>query len=96
MISLEADVEAVREEQSVARVEVRRDLRFVDPGLLGVGQEDHDHVGLGGRIGDREHPQPGFLGLAARGRALAQTDPHVDAGLGQVQRVARDPGSRSR
>ena len=53
----EADVEAVGEEQGVAVVEVRGDVVLVDRLLLGVGQQDHDHVGLGGGLGDRQHLQ---------------------------------------
>ena len=40
-----------------------------------------------GRLGDRQHPQPGRLGLGLRRRALAQADAHVDARVLQVQRV---------
>ena len=60
---------------------------LVDVALLGVGQQDHDEVGLGGGLGDRQHPQPGGLGLGLRRRALAQADAHVDARVLQVQGV---------
>ena len=52
---VEADVEAVGEEQALAGGEVRRDVGVVGPLLLGVGHEDHDDVGLGAGVGDREH-----------------------------------------
>ena len=55
--------------------------------LLGVGQQDHHQVGLGGGVGDRQHPQAGGLGLGDRRRALPQADADVDAGLLQVQGV---------
>ena len=83
----EADVEAVGEEEGVAGVQVGGDLGLVDRGLLGVGQQDHDQVGLGGGIGHRQDPQSGLLGLGPGRRALAQADPHVDPGLGQVEGV---------
>ena len=65
---IEANVEAVREEQALPRREVRRDLGVVGALLLGVGHEDHDHVRLGAGVGDREHAQSGLLGLVDRGR----------------------------
>jgi hypothetical protein len=64
---VEVDVEAVREEQRVAGLEVRRDLLAVDGALHLVGQQDHHEVaGLGG-LGDLEHPQAGGLGLGPGG-----------------------------
>jgi hypothetical protein len=60
----EADVEAVGEHQAVAVVEVRRDELVVGGLLLGVGQQDHDDVGLGGGLGQRRDAQPGLLSLA--------------------------------
>ena len=44
-------------------------------------------VGLGRRLGDREHPQPGRLGLCLRTGAVAQADADVDAGVAQVEGV---------
>ena len=55
--------------------------------VLGVGPQEHDQVGLGGGVGDRQHPQPGGLGLGHRRRALAQADAHVDARVLQVEGV---------
>src|SRR5258706_13647737 len=40
----EADIEAVREHERVARIQVRLNFVLVDVGLLGVRDQDHDHV----------------------------------------------------
>jgi hypothetical protein len=82
-----ADVEAVGEEEGVALLQVRGDLGVVDGLLLGVRQEDHDDVGLRRRAGDRQHAQPGLLGLLLRTGPLPQADADVDAGLGEVECV---------
>ena len=84
---LEADVEAVAEEERLAGGQVRRDRLGVDLPLRGVRRQHHDHVGLGGRLGRREHPQALLLGLGPALRALRQTDHHVDARVAQRQRV---------
>ena len=77
----------MRERKRVAVVEVGLDVLLVDARLLGVGEQHHDHVGFLARLGRREHPQPGGFGLVPRRGAFAQPDPHVDAGLLEVQRV---------
>jgi hypothetical protein len=83
----EADVEAVGEEQRVAGDEVRGDLLGVQLPLVLVGSQDHDQVGLFDRIGDGEDAQALGRSLLARRRTLLETDPHVDAGVAQAQRV---------
>ena len=52
---IKTDVEAVREEQALAGAQVRRDVGVVDALLLGVGEKDHDDVGFGARLSDRQH-----------------------------------------
>ena len=37
----------------------------VDRSVRGVGEQAHDDVGLGHRVGGVEHAQPGLLGLGA-------------------------------
>jgi hypothetical protein len=75
----EADVEAVRERERLAGRHVRCDVRLVHLLLLGVGQEDHDDVGLRGGLRHRDDAQTRSLGLGLRRRAVAQADAHVDA-----------------
>ena len=43
---LEANVEAMREHQRIARLEVRRDALGVDLRLDRIWEQDHDHIGL--------------------------------------------------
>ena len=81
----EADVEAVGEEQGVTVSEVRGDLVVVDPLLLGVGSEDHDHVGPSGGLADGQHLEALGLRLLLRRGAFPQSDDHVDTGLLEVQ-----------
>jgi hypothetical protein len=38
--------------------------------LLGIGQQNHDHIGLSGRFGESRHPQAGLFGLALGGRTF--------------------------
>jgi hypothetical protein len=83
----EVDVEAVRERERVALLEVGLDVLAVHPGLLGVGQQHHDDVGFLHRLGGGEHAQPGLFGLGPRARTLAQPHPHVDTGVGEVAGV---------
>ena len=67
--------------------QVRRDRLGVDLALRGVRRQHHDHVGPGGRLGRRDHPQALLLGLGPALRALLQADHHVDARVAQRQRV---------
>ena len=60
----ESDVEAVREEDRVAPVEMGGDVLLVDVALLGVGQQHHDEVGLGRRLVDRHDPETRASALA--------------------------------
>src|SRR5690349_16225895 len=83
----EADVEAVAEDEGVARGQRRLDLLGVELPLVLVGGEDHDQVGLLGRLARGEHAQALGLRLVAALRAGLQPDPDVDAGVAQGQRV---------
>src|SRR5215207_7814698 len=88
----EVDVEPVGEEQGVAGVEVGGDVAGVQVALHGVGDQDHDQVGPGRRLGRAGHGQPD-PDLAARvvqgqgvGVALGAVAEHGDlAGLDQAQ-----------
>jgi len=60
----EVDVEAVGEGERRPLFEIRLDLLAVDLGLDLVGEEHHDDVGLGHRLGDGLHgkaPGPRLL-----------------------------------
>lgn len=75
------------EEQRVAVLEVVLDGLLVDLGLDRVRDEDHDDVGLGGRLGGGHHAQALLLGLGLGLRTLVQTDSDVDTRVTQRQRV---------
>ena len=75
------------EDQGVAGGEVRLDRLGVERPLHVVGGEDHDDVGFLDGLGGREDPQALCLGLGSALRALEETDPDVDAGVAQRQRV---------
>src|SRR5512132_771617 len=83
----EVDVEAVGEEQGVAGVEVGGDVALVQVALHGVGDQDHDQVGPGGRLGRAGHGQPGRLGGGPAPGALGQSDPDLAARVVQGQGV---------
>ena len=63
------DVEAVREEQRGARLEVRRDLLAVERRLRAVGNEQRDELRAADRLGRRADRQTRLLGGGARGAA---------------------------
>jgi hypothetical protein len=83
----EPDVEAVTEEQRVAVLQVRLHRLRVQRPLHVVRREDHDHVGLGGRLGGRHDPQALGLGLGAALAALGQPHADVDARVAQRECV---------
>ncbi len=83
----EADVQAVAEEQGVAGLQVRGDVRLVDVRLDRVRHQDHDDVGLGRGLGGGDHAQAGLLGLGAGLGLRLQADPDVRARVAQGQRV---------
>ena len=83
----EANVEPMGEGEGVAGVQMGRDLGVEHPLLLGVGQEHHHDVRLGGSVGNGEDTEPFSLSLGLRRRALAQADAHVDARVAEVECV---------
>ena len=80
-------VEAVRERQRRALLDVGLDVVLVDGGDLLVGQQDHDDVGGLHGVGDFGDLQAGLLGLGPGSAALAQADRDLDAAVVQVLRV---------
>ena len=73
------DVEAVRECECVARLQMGFDMLLVDLGLQFVGNEHHDEVRFLGGLVHRGHLEARFFGLGPRRRPFAQADAYVDA-----------------
>ena len=92
----EANVEAVREHQRLAGLEIRLDGVAVELGLLRVRNENHDDVGPSRGFGGRVDGQAFLLGFGARGAAFVKSDADGDAAVAQDSASARDPASRSR
>ena len=82
-----ADVEAVREEEGGAFLQVGGNLLGVDVALDLVGQQHGDDVALGDGLGHVLDLQAGGLSLGPGGRTGAQANDHVNSGILQVQRV---------
>ena len=83
----EADVEAVREHQRVARPEVRLDLLAIQLRLRGVGDQDHHDVRFRGRLGRRAHVEALGLRPGARSAAFRQSHDDGHAVVPQVEGV---------
>ena len=81
------DVEAVREGERAAFLDVRLDLALVGRRDVLVGHQHHHHIGRLHRIGDFGDLEAGLLRLVPRRAALAQTDYHLDAGIVEILRV---------
>ena len=80
-----ADVEAVREHQGVARLQVRCDVLFVQLRLHGVGGQDHDHLTPGRGLGVAQHLETVGLGLRLAAAPRPQADDDFDPAVAQVQ-----------
>ena len=81
------DVEAVREEERGAWLEVGCDLLLVQRRLRAVGNEERDELSTLDRVGDGSDGQPRLLGRGHGRAALAQADHDVDARVGHVERM---------
>jgi hypothetical protein len=81
------DVEAVRERQRCAFLDVRCDVVRVDGADLLVGQQHHDDVGGPDRVGDLRDIHLGGLRLGPRRATLAQPDGDLDAAVREVLRM---------
>src|SRR5690606_12241060 len=81
------DVEAVRECQGGAGLNVAVDFLAVYLGDVFVGQQHHDDVGGLDGLGDFFDLEAGVGGLVPRSAVLAQTDDDLDTRLMQVQGV---------
>jgi hypothetical protein len=68
------DVEAVREREHRALLDVRLDFALVDGGDVLVGHEHHHDVGGLDRLADFRDLEARLLRLVPRGAALAQAD----------------------
>ncbi|MNT01327.1 hypothetical protein D3C72_1357880 [compost metagenome] len=80
-------VEAVREDERSAFLDVRGHVVLVDGGDLLVGQQDHDDVGRLHGISDFSDLQASLADLVPRSAALAQADHDLDAAVVQVLRM---------
>ncbi|MCY1380334.1 hypothetical protein D9M69_681420 [compost metagenome] len=80
-------VEAVREDERSALLDVRGHVVLVDGSDLLVRQQDHDDIGRLDGISDFSNLQAGLADLVPRGAALAQTDHDLDAAVVQVLRM---------
>src|SRR4051794_8304291 len=83
----EVHVQAVREEQRRAGLEVRLDVVLVDLGHRPVRDEDRDELRSAHRLRDGLDRQARLLGCGPGRAALAQPDLDRDAGVGEVQGV---------
>ncbi len=83
----EVHVEAMREQQRGARLDVRLDRLPVQRRLHHVGGEHGDQVGAFHRLGRFGDLEAIGLGLVPGRAVRAQADHHVEAGVAQVQRV---------
>src|SRR5215469_15046806 len=83
--SAKANVEAVREHQRFARLEVWLDGVVIELRLLGVRSENHDDVGPGGGLGGRVDGQAFFFRFGAGGARFWKADADGDATVTQVQ-----------
>src|SRR6266705_411734 len=83
----EADVEAVREHKSFARLEIRLDRIAIELGLFGFRGENNDDVGPGHGFRDSVDGQPFLLGFCARSAGFMETDADGDAAIAEIQRV---------
>ena len=70
----EMDGKAVREQQRLALGQIRRDVLFVNGGLLGVGQRHEDDVGAPHRFGGGDHFKALFLRHGSRFAAFVEAD----------------------
>jgi hypothetical protein len=84
---VEVDVEPVAEKQRIAGLQIRLDLVLEDVRLGGVGCQQHDHVGPLGDLGRGVYIQALLLDLRPGLRAILQSNPDLDAGVAQAQRV---------
>ena len=75
------------EQHRGARGEIRLDVLREDLRLNLVGKEDRDELRTRDRVGHRAHRQARRLGLAPRGRALAEADLDLNAGVTEVERM---------
>ena len=83
----EMDVEAVSTGQAGPRPQPGFDIGLIHfAGHLVRGQ-NHDDIGLFGRLGDLLDQKTGAFGLGPRAAARLEGDPHVHAAVTQVERV---------
>src|SRR5205823_6446019 len=83
----EANVEAMREHQRIAGLEVRFDVPLVDLSLDRVWDQDHGDLGRLDRIRHAHHGQAVGFGLGFGFAALVQADHDLNAAVAEIKRV---------
>ena len=82
---LEVNVEAVREHQQLARLQVRPDLFGIELGRGLVGDQDHHHVSPLWSLGHGGHFKAGLLRLGDGLGVGRQAHLHLHAGILEVE-----------
>ncbi len=80
----EMDVETMREEQSLSRLEVRLNVLFINSGLVFIRQQNHDQVSLFGCFSGGNRFKTVFLGQCIVGAAGALPDNDINPGIPQI------------
>src|SRR5260370_4175265 len=83
----ETNVEAVREHQSLAGLEIWFDGVPIKLGLFGVRHEDHDDVGPGGSFRGRVDLQARLFSFGAGGASFVEADADGYAAITKIQGV---------
>src|SRR5579859_1319225 len=83
----ETNVEAVGEHERFAGREMGSDGVAIEFGLLGVGGENHDHIGPGSGFGGSVDKKSFLLGFGSGRAARWQSYTDGDAAVAEIQRV---------
>src|SRR6266403_5667746 len=83
----EANVEAVREHEGLAGLEIWRNGVAIEFGLLGVRCKNHDHIGPSRGFGGRIDGEAFFFGFGAGGAALGKSHADRYATVTQIERM---------
>ena len=81
----EMNVEAVREHQHIAGLQVGFDIILIQGSLQFIVDQDHDDIGSLRRLCRREYLESLCLGLRPGFGTLIQTNDHMTAGFLRVQ-----------
>src|SRR5207302_10707984 len=81
------DVEAVREHERLARLEVWLNRVAIEFRLLRVRSKNHDDIGPSRSLCRRVNGQPFLLGFGARSAGFGETHSDLNSAIAQVQRM---------